>query len=245
MQPDVIPVHDPIVSIIPQVPGMRGLGRHVNHDPRSRAFGVDTEDQVTPGHIFHERFIPILDQGRLGSCTGNAGTGLLGSGPFFRSAPVHGLALDEPFAIGLYAQATHFDRVPGYYPPVDGGSSGLGVAKALRARAIVDRYEHAFSIKGMLTALKRAPVIVGTVWLSGMSEPDARGFVHLAGAVEGGHEYLCREFEPASRLSDGVLTFDNSWSSSWGDGGRFRISVADFAYLLRQQGDVTAPVPKS
>lgn len=238
------PTHDPIVMVIPDRAGPRGRGRHVCHDPRSRDYAVAEDAQIAPGHIAHVRHIPYLDQGQLGSCVGNATTGMLGSGPFFESTPVRGLVLDETYAVGLYGEATHLDGVPGYYPPTDGGSSGLGAAKALRRRGIIDRYEHAFSIKGMLTALKRAPVIVGTVWLTGMSEPDARGFVHLTGSVEGGHEYLCREFEPAPRLDDGVLTFDNSWSASWGDGGRFRIQVRDFAYLLGQQGDVTAPVPK-
>jgi hypothetical protein len=241
----VIPGHGPIVAIIPEHPERpRGLGRHVCHDPRSRAYGVGVDEQVSPGHIFHQRHIPILDQGQLGSCTGNAGTGMLGSGPFYTGG-VAALGLNELYAVGLYSEASHLDGIPGYYPPTDGGASGLGVAKALRRRGLIDRYEHAFSIKGMLAALKRAPVIVGTVWLSGMSDPDSQGFAHLAGSVQGGHEYLCREYEPAPRLSDGVFTFDNSWSSSWGDGGRFRIRVGDFAYLLGQQGDVTAPVPRS
>lgn len=237
------PAHSPIVAILPDVPGVRGKGRHVCHDPASRAYGVAEEDQFAPGHIQHERYIPILDQGQLGSCVGNATTGMLGSGPFFHSPPVRGLMLDEAYAVGLYAEATHLDNVPGYYPPVDGGTSGLGAAKALRRRGLINRYEHAFSIRGMLTALRRAPVILGTVWLTGMSNPDSRGFVHLTGSAEGGHETLCREYEPASRLDDGVFTIDNSWSAEWGDGGRFRITVRDLAYLLAQQGDVTAPVP--
>lgn len=243
MKLDEIPGHGPIVAILPDRPGPRGKGRHVCHDPRSRGYGVAEQDQVTPGHIAHVRHTPTLDQGQLSSCVGNATTGMLGTSPFFDSPPVRGLMLDEAYAVGLYSEASHLDGVPGYYPPVDGGSSGLGAAKALRRRGLIERYEHAFSIKGMLTALKRAPVIVGTVWLTGMSNPDSRGFVHLSGSVEGGHEYLCREFEPAARLNDGVLTFDNSWGSAWGDAGRFRISVKNFAYLLAQQGDVTAPVP--
>jgi hypothetical protein len=239
---DAVPAHGPITAILPDVPGPRGKGRHVFHDPASKGYAVTGE--VPPGPIVHERHIPILDQGQLGSCTGNAGTGMLGTSPFFDTAPVRSLALNQPYAVGLYGQATHLDGIPGYYPPIDGGSSGLGVAKALRARGIIDRYEHAFSVEAMLTALRRAPVIVGTVWLSGMNTPDSRGFVQLTGKAEGGHEYLCREYEPVgSRLSFGVLTFDNSWSASWGDRGRFRITVGDFAYLLKQQGDVTAPVP--
>jgi hypothetical protein len=33
------------------------------------------------------RRIPVLDQGDLGSCTGNAATGVLGSEPFYGTLP--------------------------------------------------------------------------------------------------------------------------------------------------------------
>ncbi len=33
-----------------------------------------------------ERVVPILDQGELGSCTSNAGTGALGTQPFYQAA---------------------------------------------------------------------------------------------------------------------------------------------------------------
>ena len=99
--------HGPITALIPDVGGPHGRGRHVFHDPASRFYAVQWEK--TPGHIVHERHIPILDQGQLGSCTGNAGTGALGTSPFFETAPVRAVTLDQPFAVGLYGQATHLD----------------------------------------------------------------------------------------------------------------------------------------
>jgi hypothetical protein len=237
--------HAPLIAFIHGQPrAERLLGRFIEHDPRSRAYATaDRGPEHAYEGVFHRRHSNILDQGQLGSCTGNAGTGMLACEPFALSRPVRGLGLDEAYAVKLYSDATHRDDVPGSYPPMDTGSSGLAIAKVLRARGLIDGYQHAFSVTGLLTALQTAPVIIGTVWLSGMDQPDSRGFVPVAGSVQGGHEYLCREFEPGSTLDNGVITLDNSWGKGWGDRGRFRMHVRDMAYLLGQQGDVVAPVP--
>jgi hypothetical protein len=247
MNLEEIPGHDPIVALIPGRPRPEGmaLGRYVRHDPRSLAYPVMHASAPKPVAILHERRTPILDQGNLGSCTGNAGTGMLGCEPFFDTTPVRGLSLNEAYAVKLYSDATKADDQPGSYPPMDTGSNGLAIATVLKNRGIIDRYEHAFSVSAALAALERAPFIFGTVWLSGMDQPDSKGFVSLSGKVEGGHEIMCREYEPGKTLSAGVLTFDNSWSDTWGDKGRFRMTVKQFTYLLKQNGDVTCPVPRA
>lgn len=219
-----------------------GLGRYVWHDPRSRAFPIT--HLATPQAISHPRYGPWLDQGQLGSCTGNAGTGMLGCGPFSPSqGPAQGF--DEAFAIQLYSDATKVDDVPAEYPPTDTGSSGLAIAKVLKARGLIDRYEHAFSVREALVALQRAPVLIGSLWLTGMFNPDSHGRVRLSGAVAGGHEYLLREYVPGRTFNTGTLVCDNSWGLGWGDHGRFRLSVAQLSTLLSKQGDVTAPVPRT
>jgi hypothetical protein len=234
-----LPDHEPIVSYLPQRPG---LGRHVWHDPRSRHYAIpEAEGELAA--VEHERHSPILDQGQLGSCTGNAGTGLLGTGPFAADAEA-AAPFTEGYAVQLYSDATQVDEFPGSYPPMDSGSSGLAVAKVLKARGVIDRYEHAFTARAAIAALQRAPVIVGTVWLSGMTEPDRTGRIHLSGKLEGGHEYLLRGYEPGKTFAGGMLTFSNSWGPGWGDRGEFHMSVRQFSYLLGQQGDVTCPVPR-
>src|SRR3954451_20502594 len=65
--------------------GMR-LGRHLWLDARSLAYMIENkiEEMNHPVKTTEwERVIAILDQGKLGSCTGNAGTGALGTQPFF------------------------------------------------------------------------------------------------------------------------------------------------------------------
>jgi hypothetical protein len=68
-----------VTRVIPEHPsGSAGrLGRHVRHDPRSRAYQVRPRAPLAKS-VSWERQTPILDQGDLGSCTGNAACGVLG-----------------------------------------------------------------------------------------------------------------------------------------------------------------------
>src|SRR5664279_5574787 len=91
--------------------GMR-LGRHQWLDGRSLAHMVENNVAEMSGALTNrkwERVLPILDQGQLGSCTGNAGTGALGTEPFY-SAVGHKVlgepndaAAGEAFAVQLYS----------------------------------------------------------------------------------------------------------------------------------------------
>ena len=57
---------------IPTAPGIPfPLGRHINHDPESRRYAYPETDRVLQS-VRWPRRTPVLDQGNLGSCTGNA-----------------------------------------------------------------------------------------------------------------------------------------------------------------------------
>ena len=62
------------------------LGRNLWLDARSLAHMVENSAEEM-GRPFKsqawQRVVTILDQGQLGSCTGNAGTGALGTQPFY------------------------------------------------------------------------------------------------------------------------------------------------------------------
>src|SRR5919199_1216844 len=65
--------------------GMR-LGRNQWLDARSLAYMVENDVRAMSTALQSqewERVLAILDQGHLGSCTGNAGTGVLGTQPFY------------------------------------------------------------------------------------------------------------------------------------------------------------------
>lgn len=216
----------------------RRLGRHLEHDPRSLAYRTGPAAPVSVGWPRH---IPILDQGQLGSCTGNATVGALGSGPLWDalqtlSAPYP--TLDEALAVSIYSDAERVDGGVGY-PPEDNGSTGLSVAKVAQARGLISGYRHATSVAEAHGALQAGPFIIGTEWLTGMDNPGPDGVVAVTGTVRGGHEYVCRQYDADRDL----WWFDNSWGVGFGVGGRFAYDTPGLEKLLGRQGDVTSFVP--
>lgn len=217
------------------------LGRHVDHDPRSRWFLYPTAG-VQLRSVEHTRFIPILDQGQVGSCTGNAGVGALGTDPLFTG--VHALpgraaySLDEDGAVALYSDAELIDG-DGPYPPRDNGSSGLSIAKALLAAGMIPGYQHTFSLQDALLALTETPILIGSEWYDSMFTPDSDGRVRLGGKLVGGHEYVARQLDVATER----VWCDNSWGLSFGQAGRFYLTFTDLGVLLDRQGDVTVLLP--
>jgi hypothetical protein len=211
------------------------LGRVVNHDNRSLSFGFDTRG-LSIIDVEHKRLIPVLNQGQVGSCTGNAGIGAVNTEPFIQHPTPH-YSPDENGALKLYADAEIIDGGIGY-PPEDKGSSGLSVAKALYNAGMISGYQHIFTLEDTLKALSIYTVISGMNWFSNMFTPDADGRVHPIGTIEGGHEV--EAYKVDTKL--GRIWFYNSWGN-WGIGGTFYLTWADFADLLSQQGDATVLFP--
>jgi hypothetical protein len=217
---------------------MVALGRLVEHDPRSKLHPA--RRAARPRTVLWDHHAPVLDQGELGSCTGNALAQLLNTTKFTASRPKRKY-LDERSAVDLYSVATGLDDIDGTYPPVDTGSSGLGVAKAGVRLGYLSAYQHAFGFVHFAEAIQLQPLIVGSNWYDAMFEPDVRGFVKPVGEIAGGHEYLALGINYAGQY----VTCLNSWSAQWGLRGRFRLTFADFNTLLNQDGDVTVPIGKA
>lgn len=218
------------------------LGRHIEHDPKSREYGI--VNQYAPSQlrrIHHRRYGSAFDQGNLGSCTGNAAAGAINTVPdHLRGHPL----LTEQDAVKIYMVATTEDDIVGTYPPDDTGSSGLGAAKALFKLTYITEYRHAFGIDDALSALQDGPVITGVNWYEGFDEPSSDGLVEIAGQVRGGHEFEVIGFEPnASNPNDSIVWAENSWGTNWGYRGRFKFTVFTWNQLLSEQGDVTILVP--
>jgi len=212
------------------------LGRIVEHDPRSRQYKFDTSE-IEVRSVKHRRVIPVLDQGDLGSCVGNAVVGALGTDPFY--ATVADIILDQAVAVDIYSDATKLDEFPGAYPPIDTGTSGLAGAKAAKNLGFISGYTHTFSFIDALKALTTTPVITGINWYESFDFPRPGGMVDLDGNVLGGHEVVLDEI--SAEL--GLIGATNSWGSSWGNRGRFYIKFEDYERLLDEQGDVTVFTP--
>jgi len=220
-----------------RVPG-RKLGRHVHHDSRSLAYlWPATGSQAD---VIHQRRIPVLDQGDVGSCTGNAETGAIGTDPLYPALPAGHPALGEPEALRLYSAAEVIDG-NGKYPPNDDGSSGLSVAKAAKAAGLISGYQHATSVQAMISALQQYPVIIGISWYDSFDDPDSEGLIRIAkGAqVRGGHEVEVIGWSSTSNLFTAV----NSWGTGWGVNGTFLFSADTMTRLFSEEGDCTVSLP--
>jgi hypothetical protein len=222
----------------------------VKHDPRSLQYLYPAEKVDGLTSVRHERGIPVLDQGDLGSCTGNAAEGACGTAPLFAaipgtvpSRPTGSAVADEDQAVALYSAATKLDSYDGSYPPVDSGSDGLSVAKAAKAAGLISGYRHATSLDAALKALSQQPVIAGINWYDSFDDPDGNGLIKIAkrAQVRGGHEICLDELDVEGQR----VGFTNSWGTSWGVDGRAYMSWADFKRLLSEDGDVTVFTPLS
>jgi hypothetical protein len=230
------------------------LGRHLALDARSLAYTIEREVEDLAGVSIrpadHHSPLPVLNQGNLGSCTGNAGTyavAALAGAAGLNRLPLNGLSLggnatdDEAWAVELYSEATWDDGFPGTYPPDDGGSSGLGVARALKAAGLIGRYTWATSLRGFATLLQRGGVLMGTPSLEAWFDPDADGFVDADprwphSGVAGGHEVYVEALESWDDRDPhaSVIRFRNSWGD-WGDSGSGRMRLSTYV-LLKSQG---------
>lgn len=218
------------------------LGRNVVHDDRSLAHPADTAPSTGP--VFWPHHGTILNQHQTSSCTAQALTACLFTGPFYRTGtkrPAH-LADSETAALHLYSVEVGLEG--GTFPPDDPGGSGLEVSKAAQDLGWISGYTHAFGLDHAHGAIGLSPVIIGIPWYQDMFTPDADGFVTIGGDLAGGHEVAVVGYDPARGWA--CL---NSWGV-WGcavpesriSHGGFWMTDATFGQLLGESGDVTVPV---
>lgn len=230
---------DVVRTLIPEAVVLDGkrLGRHLEHDPRSRSFPAD---KATALHdIAHKRHSPPFDQGQLGSCTGNAVAGALDTEPIWKTGDP---LMNEAAALKIYELATTLDEFAGSYPPDDTGSSGLAACKAARELGLLTSYRHAFGVDHALHALMLHPEVTGVNWYEGFDRPDANGLVKIAGAVRGGHEFEVAELINAAAGLDALVACWQSWGPGYGKSGKFYMTVRTWGELLAEGGDVTVPI---
>lgn len=230
----------------------RRLDRHVEHDSRSRQFPVSAPQPDTLKTIYWDDAGPVLDQGNLGGCVGFTGADILNTVGFqpVRAKFNGGQFYQNRDGISFYSAATHADSIAGAYPPHDTGSSGLGLAKALKKLGLVDRYEHAFTWQQFEAAITSGPVAVGTLWTNQMFNPGIDGVVGVGeinqSTIAGGHEWMIR----GVNVERNLILGRNHWAADWNpvignpaiDGprlpGEFWVPIPDFQSLLASQGDV-------
>jgi hypothetical protein len=227
-----------------QVYDGNGLGCWLAHnDPRSlRNFRYGAK-LTTTRSVTHVANGPILDQGDVGACVGFTADDLMNTAKFYRSrlrGSKRRSYLPNDAGFDFYHEATVLDEWFGEtWKPDDTGSSVLAGAKALKKLGYIDAYFWADDMTGLLGALQRQPVMLGTTWTSGMSDPDSAGLIRPTGEIVGGHAYMLYAVSyPLRRVK-----MRNHWTREWGVSGDAYIGFDDLEWLIAQQGEVLVPTP--
>ena len=218
------------------------LDRLPQRDPRSLAYPVRALVAGRQPRSYTWRHY-VTDQGAQGACVGHACTQEAAARP----KPVFGDPVRNPApqatleatARATYRRAQQLDPWPGEEPTYSGTSVLAGV-KAGVEQGWWGEYRWALgpgpeqAANDVILALGYAgPVIMGTVWRSGMWDADANGYLRATGPVEGGHAYLLVAY---SKPRDAVWT-----PNSWGGAGQGWITRADLVSLLADDGEACIP----
>jgi Papain family cysteine protease len=181
--------------------------------------GIDFAGDATPAW---EDLIQ-LDQGQTGHCVGFGWAGWGDATPVtdtFQNAD----------GDAIYYECKVIDGEP----LAETGSNVRSGAKAMQNRQRLTAYAFATDLAQVDEWLNNhGPVVFGSDWYHDMFTPDPQGWVTATGTIDGGHCFLCLDKLDAE---DGYL-FQNSWGSSWGLSGRFKIKSADLAMLLASGGE--------
>lgn len=218
------------------------LGRHVHFDSRSALYPFRPAVIRDLTSVLWHRDIGVLNQGNLGSCTGNALTGAIGTDPLYAALPAGHAPLDETLAVKIYSLATSLDSFPGAYPPTDTGSDGIDACKAGVKLGLISGYTHSTDLASMQQAVMEGPVIIGINWYSSFDNPDpSNGTVTISSGayVRGGHEVEVIGMDPGTKM----FLAENSWGPEWGYNGTFQFSFDVMTRLFTEEGDCTVPLP--
>jgi hypothetical protein len=224
------------------LPGVYGLGRLQEHDPRSLRFAVEVPDRDPTNKTW--RCGVVLNQGHTSACTGFSRVADLLAAPRM-------VKVDDPqdMAQRTYKLAQTLDEWPGEDYE---GSSVLGALKAVPGLGFIGEYRWAFDFGDWLRSLSYVgPSVVGTTFFNSMFEPSERGVltVNPSSGEAGGHAYLIRAIVTDERRKkrivgspnnrDGVplLRVRNSWGHGWGKAGDAYMWADDYQKHLWPGGE--------
>jgi hypothetical protein len=176
----------------------------------------------------------LLHQGNTGHCVGFAGAGW--------KATKQASMREDPSIANAEGHRLYYEakKIDGSGPEhLEDGTYLRALAKVLKAENVISAYAFGTFEEVNNWVQQYGPVILGTVWYTGMFTPDSKGIVHLTGKAEGGHAYLMRgdKQSPADNLCR------NSWGE-WGIGGDFYLTDADLYQLLDAGGEALMAVRK-
>jgi hypothetical protein len=209
---------------------LAGMGRLVQKDKRNLEFPLPLATVPSDVRKRYWWVGHVLDQKDTPQCVGFAGYGWLIGGPVTNKPDF------APADLYHWAQAADEWEGENY-----DGTSTLGLMKALKSKGFINEYRWTTDAETLVAwVLAKGPVLVGTNWLRDMFTPDKEGFIHAAGANDGGHEWRIRGANRDKHCPDGTkgaVRMVNSWGVNWGDHGQAWISIPDLDRLIKADGE--------
>ena len=202
----------------------RQFTRRYQPDPRDAGYRVRSLGIALPKPVNKSWTTgPILDQGNTSECVRYGITQLLQTRNIQRK---HALDLTRD----LYPWAQANDGIP---LPHDGTTVRAGLQYARKTLGVVASFHAIYSMDELLAWLSTSgPVVVGTEWLTGMDVPDAKGYAEPTGRSRGGHCHLLTRLAYPVTQARRFIEDTNSWSEAWGLGGKFRMTLDAWEYLI-------------
>lgn len=215
--------------------GDKGLGARRTTDVRNELYTLKLleehvgapREEALPDSRYYKTGI-VLDQGPTPSCVGHCWRQWGSSAPIMDSR--------GPSAMEWYYMAQAEDEYND--TPPEGGSSTLGGVKVAQKVGRCTSYvwlQDVDEIKRFILSGKGG-VCCGTLWFSGMSNPDKWGLMVVPddpANPQGGHEWFIYGY---SRERD-EFHMRNSWGHNWGLRGNGRLAASGMARLLEWYGD--------
>ena len=146
------------------------------------------------------------------------------------------------FAYQNYREAQQIDPWNGGASRADDGTVLDAMGRVLLSKEKIKSFHFALTMDEIIVALlEHGPVVFGTRWFSGMTNPTPEGIMTPTGAMQGGHAYK----GDAIDLRKGLIRIKNSWSTSWSRGGYAFMSLEDFDdVIFRRNGECCLVVEK-
>lgn len=204
-----------------------GFGRLIAPDQRDKLYPMKKlvrRIELPTSKIWYSNRAYVLDQGNTPHCVGFAWAAFLEASPF-----AHQLTNEDGHR--FYALALTLDEWQGENYE---GTSTRGGVKALKSLGLIEgEYVWARSEEDVWKfVLGRGPVVTGTTWLTGMMDPDSKGYLKITGGEEGGHDWCII----GASQSRNAYRMQNSWGEGWGENGRAWIKRDDYKVLLEELG---------
>lgn len=166
----------------------------------------------------------VFDQGNSSHCVGYSWAQFLQTQPWSHEKKPGILPAE------IYKKAQQVDEWPGEEPDYF-GTSVRAAASVLKELDLISSYVWGYSVEDAARFISETgPIVVGSRWYYGMSNPDQNGFARPVSSYEGGHAWLIYGVDCQWETFFGV----NSWGTSFGKNGRFFVKFSDLEKLINQ-----------